>query len=662
MAVPQLSEEQTRTWTREEKDRWWLQQVYRGDLPQLTLRSGVTGFLLGGVLSATNLYIGARTGVTLGVGVTSVILAFALFRAMSRAGLAHDFTVLENNAMQSIATAAGYMTSPLTTSLAAYMLVAGRVVPWWQMIAWNVVIAILGVLMAFPMKRRFINEEQLPFPEGRAAGIVLAALYSTEEKLGEIKARILATAAGVAAGVQLLTSDGWMKLLQLKLLRMDRWAGLTEPLHVRERLDDYYYMAAARWHLAVPSILGTDVRQLGLRVSVDFAMLGVGGLMGLRVATSVLLGAYVNFAVLAPLMIRRGDIAARVAVDGTAIPISRGEIVNQWSLWWAVAMMVVGSFVGLFGNPKVIAGAFRSMAGRRGGGPRRDVLGHIELPLWISFIGVPVFGLLGAWMANAFFGARWVLALASLPLVFVLAVIATNSMALTSWTPQGAMAKITQFTMGAIDRTNPGTNLSTAGMTSEVAANASNLLSDIKPGYMLGAKPRQQAAGHIIGIFSGAIASVPLFYVLFLPHGDASGPRAIAGMVTDRFPFPAALQWKGVADLIAHGLNSLPSSALVSMVIAGALAAAFEVANLAMRGRFPLSSVSIGLGVLLPPDACLGMFLGALFFHVMARVNARPGTRGHALWVESVGPIYAGFIAGAALVGVGNAILNVVLD
>src|SRR5919197_213077 len=202
MALPQLSEEQTRTWTRDEKDRWWLENVYRGNLPQLTIRSGVTGFLLGGILCATNLYVGAKTGVTLGVGVTSVILAFSLFRLMSRVGLAKDFTILENNAMQSIATAAGYMTSPLISSLAAYMLVAGRVVSWWQMILWNVVISILGVLMAFPMKRRFINEEQLPFPEGRAAGVVLGALYSTEEKAGLFKARVLTVAAAIAGGFQ----------------------------------------------------------------------------------------------------------------------------------------------------------------------------------------------------------------------------------------------------------------------------------------------------------------------------------------------------------------------------------------------------------------------------------------------------------------------------
>ena len=86
MALLHLTEEQIRTWTREQKDRWWFDNVFRGNMPQLTLRSAITGFLLGGLLSVTNLYVGAKTGWTLGVGLTSVILAFAIFRVFSRLG------------------------------------------------------------------------------------------------------------------------------------------------------------------------------------------------------------------------------------------------------------------------------------------------------------------------------------------------------------------------------------------------------------------------------------------------------------------------------------------------------------------------------------------------------------------------------------------------
>ena len=495
-------------------------------MPQLTVRAALTGFLLGGILSATALYIAGKTGITIGVGVTSVVLAFAIFRTLAQVGFAQDLTILENNCTQSIATAAGYMVAPLTSGLAAYMLVTGAIVPWWQMMVWNSIISVIGVLVAFPLKRRFINDEQLPFPEGRAAGVVLDALYSGQAAVGVVRAKLLFVSASIAAAYQLLMSDGWMRFLQIGVLRMHRWAGLEQPWHLAERLDDYYYALAAKYELWTPRILGTDIRQLGLRFTIDAAMLGIGGLMGVRIATSVLLGAVVNFAVLAPIMIRRGDIAPYTAPDGTLVAISRGEIVNQWSLWWAIAMMVVGSLVGLLARPEVVTGALRGIFRRRRSAESAvDPLRTIELPLWVSVVGVPILSIVGAHFTHVFFGVSWFLSLVSLPLIFVLTIISTNSMALTSWTPTSALAKITQFSMGAIDRTNPASNLVPATMTAEISTNASNLLSDIKPGYMLGAKPRQQAIGHVIGILAGAIASVPLFYLLFLPRA-ADGTRS----------------------------------------------------------------------------------------------------------------------------------------
>ncbi len=654
MPLLQLDEQQIRTWSREQKDRWWLENVYRGDMPQLTLRSAVTGFLLGGVLAATALYIAGKTGITIGVGLTSVILAFAIYRGLAGAGLGHDFTILENNCTQSIATAAGYMVAPMISSLAAYMMVTGRIIPWWHMVLWMTVVAILGVLVAFPMKRRFINEEQLPFPEGRASGVVLDALYTGAAAAGMFKARLLLYTALFTGFYQLVTSDGWMKLLQFKLLRMDKWAGMKEPWTFHDRLDSYYYAATSY----VPRILGTDIRQLGLRLTLDAAMLGVGGLMGIAVATSCLLGGFVNFVILAPLMIQAGDIAPRVSPTGALVPISRAEIVNQWSLWWGVTMMVVGSLTSLLARPQVITSAFRNLRGGRSAGG--DVLGHIEFPLWISAVGVPVFSVLGAWVTHSLFGVPWLLAFISLPLIFVLTIICANSMALTSWTPTGALSKITQFSMGAIDRANPASNIIPAGMTAEIASNASNLLSDIKPGYMLGAKPRQQAVGHVIGIFAGALCCVPLFFLLFLPP-DANGVRSPATIVSEQFAMPAALQWKGVAEIISKGLGALPHSAIVSMVVAAVCAVAIEVAKIATRGRFPLSAVALGLGVVLPPESTFAMWVGAMIFFVMGRRNREPGTRGHEMWVAGMEPICAGLIAGSALVGIGNAIVNVLL-
>src|ERR1035437_1396088 len=136
MKIKELTQEQIHTMTLEQKDQWWLDNIYRGDMPQLNFRSAITGMLLGGILSLTNLYIGIKTGWTLGVGVSSVILSFAIFRIFSRLKIGKDMTILENNAMQSIATSAGYMTAPLMASMPAYMLVTNHIVPWTHTLVW----------------------------------------------------------------------------------------------------------------------------------------------------------------------------------------------------------------------------------------------------------------------------------------------------------------------------------------------------------------------------------------------------------------------------------------------------------------------------------------------------------------------------------------------
>jgi len=664
MAIQQLDEDQIRTWTRTQKDEWWFKNIYRGDMPQLTWSSGLSGFFLGGILSATALYIGAKTGITIGVGLTSVILAFALFKMLNRVGVGRDISILENNCTQSIASAAGYMIMPLIGIMPAYMLVTDRLIPWWQMMAWNCVMSLLGVLFAFPLKRRFINEDQMPFPEGRASGVVLDTLYQTGSDKGMVQARVLTITAALAATVQFLISDGWQRLLQFKLLSFDKWFGWTSPWQLRERLDDYYYLWATKAQAWIPKIMGIDIRTLGLRVGLDAAMVGVGGLMGIRMASSVLLGTIVNFALLAPWMIQRGDIAPRLTAAGKTIAVGRGEIVTQWSIWWSVTMMVVGSLVALCAKPEIFTGAWRAVFGRKKEAVPAvgtDVLRDIELPLWVSFWGIPLLSAVGVWLTHWFFGVPWLLALVAVPMTFLLTIICTNSMALTSWTSTSTMAKITQFTLGAIDRSNPATNLMCGGMTSEVALNGANLLSDIKPGYMLGAKPRQQAVGHCIGILAGALASTPLFFLLFLPAA-ADGTRSPASLLTDSFPFPKALEWKGVSDLVASGLKNLPSSALWAMGTATVLAIIIEVLRIRTRGRFPLSSVGIGLGVVLPPDACFMMFLGAFGFWWLGRRHPSSGTKGHTLWVECCEPICAGLISGAALVGIGNAIVNALLN
>ncbi len=681
MALPQLSDEQISSWPREQKDRWWLDHVYRGDMPQLTLRASVTGFLLGGILSATNLYVGAKTGWSLGVGVTSVILAFLAFRLLGGIGVGRGFTILENNAVQSIATAAGYMTSPLISSLLAYMMMTNVVLPWWQMLVWMISTSILGVLVAFPMKRRFVNDEQLPFPEGRACAVVLDSLYpdappggavnATEAAkaaaakaaaamsdaarkagvaMGVFKAKALGLAALIVAFIDFLKLEGYQTLIQVK------WLGFETARHLPDSLNAIYYKHIDPVTGWIPKIGGIDIRQLAITPTLELSMLGAGGLMGRRIANSLLLGCVLNYVIIAPWMINAGEILPKEGslADGTAV-FGRGHLLNSWCLWWGIAIMVAASLASLFAKPKVLISSFTGLFNFNRN-KSQDCLRDIELPLKVSFIGIPIMTAFTVWMHYEWFGINPLWGFLCVPLIIVLSLIAANATGLTSTTPTGSLSKITQFTFGAIDRTNPATNLITAGMTSEVAGNASNLLMDIKPGYMLGAKPRQQAWGHIIGIFAGGLAAVPLFFWLFLPHYNPALP--IEGQVTsEKFPMPGALIWKGVADMIAEGGGNLRNSAITAMIIAAVAGVLFEVLRVITKGKFPLSAVAIGLGVVIPVDSTIMMWIGAMFFSFMHdRYAKREGT-GKTIWVESQEAICAGIIAGAALTGIGDQII-----
>jgi OPT family oligopeptide transporter len=629
MAIKSLNEQQIREWTLEQKDRWWFENVWRGDMPQLTVRSALTGMLLGGVLSLTNMYVGAKTGWTLGVGITSVILAFAMFKLMSSIGLGREFTLLENNCMQSIATAAGYMTSPMISSLAAYMLVTNQPLPMLTTMVWISSIAILGVLFAFPLKRRFINDEQHPFPEGRAAGVVMDALHSGDAAEGLLKAKILITTGAFSALVKIMSSHPIMEKIKLGFL--------TIP----EYLDEWVYKIAAL------KIGGIDLRQLTVRLDSDIVMMAAGGLMGIRTGVSLIIGAVLDYCIIAPIMIHRGDIVGKALADGT---VQYGfKSITMWALWGGVAMMTTASLFAFFAKPQIFLSAFKGLFKKSE--QQNDVLKDIELPLSVFVVGIPVVGGIVVYLAHKFFGVSVILGLIALPLIFIFTLIAVNSTALTSITPIGAMGKLTQLFFGILAPGNITTNLATAGITAEVAGNAANLLMDIKPGYMLGGKPRQQAIGHVLGIIAGAVISVPVFYLVFLHKGPAN-------LISEQYPMPAATIWKAVAEVLTQGISKLPVSAQWAVLIGGLLGIALEAVRVRTKGRFWLSGVGIGLATVIPFNTCLAMFLGSLFFWLAQQKWENTKTWADRVLVQNMEPICAGIIAGGAIMGIAVIIIE----
>ncbi|HPF37361.1 MAG TPA: OPT family oligopeptide transporter [Phycisphaerae bacterium] len=614
MAIKELSDQRIREWSVEQKDRWWLENVYRGDMPQLTIRSAITGMFLGGLLSLSNLYVGAKIGAGFGVATTAVVLAFAAFRGLSAIRLGRDFTLLENNAMQSIATAAGYMTSALISSLPAYMAIIHHTIPMWQSMCWIIAISLLGALFAFPLKRRLINDEQLPFPEGRAAGRVMEALHSDEPGEGLFKTKILAIAAGLGACIETVESG----LLTLR----------GKPLTFSSLFE-----SVSAW-ISRRSINGHALKELGVGFGWNTTIFAVGGLLGIRIGLSFLIGAVLNYCVLAPWIISLGDISMRA---GRSV-----YDVRAWSVWSGAAMLTTASILPLLIDWRKINDAILGLFDRKRDADH-DPLRRIEVPARVFAIGIPLVSVAVITMGYCFFDINPLMGLIAIPLVFLLTIIAANTTAHTGQTPSGAMGKITQLIYAGLAPNTITTNVMTAGLASDAAISGSSLLQDIKPGYMLGAKPRHQAIGHVLGIIVGSIAATMVAYRLFFRTYIEKGS-------TEQWPMPSADVWQAVAKVLSGGASALPRSALYSAIAFALAGVVFEWLRRASKGRFPVHPIGVGFAMVIPYAASFMLFAGAFTFWLAGIVIRRGGLR--RILVDNSETLCAGLLTGASLAGI----------
>ncbi|MBI2362348.1 MAG: OPT/YSL family transporter, partial [Elusimicrobia bacterium] len=405
-----------------------------------------------------------------------------------------------------------------------------------------------------------------------------------------------------------------------KVMEALRLPFLTLP----EFWDDLVY----KWF--TPSILGTPLKDLPVRFDTSIVRVAAGGLMGVKTGMSLLLGAAINYLLLAPILISQG------VIKGPGF-----KNITMWALWGGVALMTTSSIYSFLSKPKVILDSIKGMFGRAD--RKSDVLVDIELPMNVFVIGIPVVGLVTVWAGHAFFDVTWWMGLIAVPLVFVFTLIAVNATGLTSITPTGALGKLTQLTYSVIAPGNITTNLMTAGITGEVASSAANLLMDIKPGYMLGGKPRHQAVGHTLGILAGALVSVPVFYVMM--NGD------VGVLMSDKLPMPAAQIWRAVAEVLTKGLSFLHPTAQLAVLIGAVLGVVLEVLNQRSHGKFPISGVGFGLAFVLNFSDALAMALGSVFFWALGRWLKDPKSLGYRAFVDNQETVCAGAIAGGSIVG-----------
>jgi len=582
---------------KEDPEAVWLRDVYQPNATNLTVRAVVVGMLIGVLMCMSNLYVFFKTGWSMGVTITACIIAFAVFRLLQVAG-ARPLGMLENNALTTVASGAGYMTGG--GNMAAYgallMLTAMRP-SGLPMIAWFAVIAALGVFAAIPIKRQLVNQEALPFPTGTATAETLRSIHSGD---GSGNAAKYLGLAGVFAFLLGIARE-WIHIV---------------PGTIAPSL----------------SLAGHSLKAWTLSLKTEMVYIGAGALMSFRTGWSLLIGSIFTYAVLAPWLLGKGYISS----------VSLKAIVG-WTVWPGAAILVAAGLTSFALDYKSLVRAFRGVAGIFRRGKQADTgIAAVEAPeAWFP-LGFAVLGPIVVVLMWLLFDIPIWAAIIAAPLAVLLGFIAARVTGETDVTPTKALGPLTQMTYGGLTPGNLGGNIMSANVTAGIGLHAADLLTTLKTGWLLGAKPRHQVYAQLFGVVAGAIVIVPLFDIM-IPDPSTIG--------TAQWEAPSVLVWAGVSEAFAGGLDSLSLASRISIaigtVIGISLALAERLAPAHVKKWIP-SPYGLGLAFVLSGSSSIMMFLGALIAELYRR-------RQQAGFVV---PVASGLIAGESLFGVLHAILK----
>ncbi len=584
-------------------ERRWLAEVYAGGARQLTPRAVIAGMLLGAVMCLSNLYVVLKTGWSFGVTITACILAYAIFRGFKALGLAKtDLSTLENNAMGSVASAAGYMTGGGNmAAIPALLMLTGFRPDGVSMFAWFACIAALGVFAAIPIKRQLVNIEQLPFPTGTATAETLRSLHGHG---AEAAGKALRLGVGALVGVAVaVVQNGFKKSLSFGL-----------PFNIAGR-------PAADWTLKFDGSL---------------LLVGAGALMSFKTGWSLLLGAGLTYGVLAPSMVERG------VITGVAY-----KSIVQWTLWGGAAVLLSSGLLSFAFQWRSVARSFNELgrlirksrkapaAADGGAAADEDPMTKIECPASWFPMGFALLSPVVVFLMGELFGIPVWAACVAIPLAIVMGVVAARVTGETDTTPTKALGPVTQLVYGALLPGNIPANVMGANVTGGVGLHAADLLTDLKSGFLLGANPRQQFYGQLFGVIAGALMVVPAFNLL-VPSADVLG--------SDTLPAPSALVWAGVSKILAGGVHVLHPTARLAAAVGAALGIALVLSERWAPSRakpFVPSASGLGLAMVLPGANSIAMFAGAAAAAWLRRWPA--------LAERNILPVSSGLIAGESL-------------
>ncbi|MCJ0974853.1 OPT/YSL family transporter [Pseudomonas sp. PS1] len=552
---------------------------------ELTARALVTGLLLGAVLTPSNIYSGLKIGWSFNMSIIALLVGFAFWQGLARSWRGADWTMQESNINQTTASsAASIISGGLVAPIPAYTLITGAQLDTLPLTAWVFSVSFLGIWIAWYLRPSLIVQAQLRFPEGMATLATMQQIYSHGAEAIR-RLAVLGAAAVIAAVTKLIDSLVWS---------LPRWAPTVQLERFTFSLE--------------PSLL----------------LVGFGGIIGLRVGLSLLLGAVLAWGLLAPWLVEQGLV--RLPAE-TAGPVFAQLI--EWLLWPGVSLMVCATLTSL---------GLRLIATRREAARHRSAW---QRPAPWPALGLLLAASLVVALQIALFDIHPGMALLSIPLALLLAMVAARVVGATGIPPIGAIGQLSQLSFGVIAPGQVAINLMSANTAGGAAGQCTDLLNDFKVGHAIGAAPARQVVAQCLGILVGSLIGV-LVYQLLIPD-----PQAM--LITPEWPAPAVATWKAVAETLTAGLGSISPDirwAMLAGALVGIVLGALEALLPVRRMRWLPSSAALGLAFIIPASISLMMTFGAVLAWLFA---ARWGGLAERFVIVAA----AGLVAGESMAGVG---------
>lgn len=608
---------------------------------QLTFRAVVLAIVLAVILSAANAYLGLFAGLTIATAIPAAVISMGVLRLLGGG------TILENNIVQTGASAGSSIAAGVIFTIPALVIMGyWPDFKYWWVLGIAGLGGLLGVLFSVPLRRSMIVEDPLPFPEGKAAAEVLKAGENPGPGL-----KILALSAVIGAGVKVAAASG-MRLIP------DTWAQSA-------------YVGSSK----VTAFIGTNLSP---------ALLGVGYIVGLNVGIVVVSGAILSWHIAIPLyqaFFMDTDPALAAQIAGASSADAAFAIWGAKIRYLGVGAMLIGGIWTLFSLRKSLLSGVKSgfAAARRSSGPALD---HTErdLPMKWMLIALVAFvlPLLGLYQAIV---GQW---LVSIPMTLIMIVAGFLFVSVSAYlagligSSNNPVSGITISTilfasavlvvlLGDSGLEKVGVGGAPLGAVAAImigavvccaAAVGGDNLQDLKAGYIIGATPWKQQLMLGIGAFSCALIMAPVLNLLATAYG--------IGAPTAEHPNALAAPQANLMASVARGLfgGELPWLFIGMGAAVGAAIIAIDEWLKKTGKRFRVPVLAAAIGIYLPLELMVPIFLGGLIAHLVERFHkVRADDETGRDRVHKPGVLFAaGLITGEALMGIAIAIPIVVTE